>query len=160
MRIINYIILIFLLNVCALSQQQTESTEDECVVSVKEYRNAKSLYSKKRQTNDKELGRFTPDNSESGFTQKRFRIPQSQLFVFANVYYDDNMLYDGYLHDAITITLVVSRNKKLSSLSTISVATIHAQYEDFAQVSVIVLARSGSKLFDAQMICRRKQRTQ
>jgi hypothetical protein len=157
MRIISFVIL---LNVFVFSQKQAEFPKDECVISVREYRNAKSLDSKKSKASNKEIGKFIPNNSEGEVTQRRFRIPNSKLFAFANVYYDDNMLYDGYPHAAIAITLAVSRNRKLSPLSVISIGTVHAQYEDFAQISVLVLARSRNKLFDVCMICRRKQRTE
>ena len=133
---------------------------DECVVYVKELRTAKSLNAEKLEVKEKEIGRFITEVAESSFTAKRYSIPNTKLFVFANILYDDNMYSkETSLQDAVNITLAVSRSKKLSLSSSISVATLQAQYGSESDgVTLVLLARYGSKWFDVGIVCRKKQR--
>lgn len=141
-------------------QAQTKVLEasDQCVITeflLPKHLNSEELKSKKR-----EIGKFeTAKIGEGREIRKIFRINNSKFFAIASVFYDDDKELNDTLTDTITITLVVSRTKKLRLPSTISVGKTQIQYdENFTDINVETMAHYGNKLFDFSMRCSKKQR--
>ncbi len=158
MRTINSIFLIILLATIGFCQAQAKALEvsNECVIS--EYLIVKYPKSEEAESHSKEIGRFKVGNiGEGKEVLKTFNIPNSKLFIVASVFYDDDMYFNNTFNEALTITLVVSRSRKLTLSSTVSVGKTQVQYdENFKEINVETVSRNGNKLFDISMKCNRK----
>jgi hypothetical protein len=106
-----------------------------------------------------EIGRFSPFfGGEGSFTRKRFRVSKLNLYVFAAVSYDDDLMVGDFLEEAMTLGLSITRSSSENPTSWIASSEMQVEYrEDFNAANLDVLANRGVKNSAIRMRCQKKQ---
>lgn len=110
-----------------------------------------------------EVGRFLPTpGGEGTLTVRRFRVGKSNLYIFASVFYEDDLFYDDILHDAMTLALSIttSTNKNADKNPKLRLAFTGMQIddrEDFGAANLYALVKRKGKDSAISMNCQRKK---
>lgn len=106
-----------------------------------------------------EIGRFSPRfGGEGTFTSKRFRVDKLNLFVFAGVNYEDDLLVNGSLTDAMTMSLGTTGSASKTPKSWITSSDMQIEYrEDFNAANLDVTVNRGIKYSAVRFRCESKK---
>ncbi len=103
-----------------------------------------------------ELGRVDISRVTEGTTfPNTFRIVGTKLYAYVEIFFDDDMkFYDG-LHDALTVSIVLSTSRERTTKSVIALSsTSVALDENFKQVDVLGTAKTAKHKVGINVSCR------
>jgi len=96
--------------------------------------------------------------TEGSQISRSLRIPGTSLYTYVEVFFDDDLKFYDNLHDAITVWILVLRNRQRTDGNTISkVRTQIAFDEHFKQSSVTTAVKYGGKRVAVEVMCRGKK---
>ena len=160
-------ILIFLCSSFQCAAQDTAQVETEpateCVIHFVDDINKAAKSDDDEFSEGIEVGRFFPTpGGEGTLTVKRFRVGRLNLYIFASVFYEDDLFYDDTLHDAMTVNISItnSANKNPNKNSKLWLAFAGMQIddrEDFGASNLYVLVKRKGKDSAIHMNCQRKK---
>lgn len=104
------------------------------------------------------LGTFETIIGEEIDTTKIYRLPNTRLFVIANVFYTDESLASEQGHDSIAIELSVSTERKRDVLRSVVYADSEMSLNSFAAGRVTTMLKAGRRTFFILMECRKHVR--
>lgn len=108
-----------------------------------------------------EVGRFLPTfGGEGTLTVKRFRVGKSNLYIFASVFYEDDLFYDDILHDAMTLQISItnSASENPKPKSWLAFSGMQTDYrDDFGAANVSAIINRKGKISGINMHCQRKK---
>jgi hypothetical protein len=102
-----------------------------------------------------ELGTFDTVVSEEELTSKAFRLPGTNLFVVASVWYTDESLAGKDSQDSASLGLTISRNPKRDILSALQYAEAEMLMENFEVARVTTIFKTQKRSFHIEMECRK-----
>lgn len=104
-----------------------------------------------------EIGRFLPHlGGEGTLTLKRFRVGKLKLFVFASVFYEDDLSVGDSLTDAMTMSLGITRSSSKIPKSYIATSDMQIEYrKDFNAANLDVSVNQGAKYSSVRLRCER-----
>jgi hypothetical protein len=105
-----------------------------------------------------ELGTFDTVVSEEELTSKAFRLPGTNLFVVASVWYTDESLAGKDSQDSASLGLTISRNPKRDILSALQYAEAEMLMENFEVARVTTIFKTQRHSFYIEMECRKNTR--
>jgi hypothetical protein len=136
---------VFALSSSVLAQS---GNSDRCEVGIANLKTQKSVM----------LGTFKTVIAEEELTTKAFRLPQSNLFIVASVFYTDESLASEKGADSISLELVLSSSRKRNVLRSRGWAEAELPLNGFdvGRVTMMIKARDHPEL--VVMECRKDVR--
>lgn len=143
-----YILIVASLLALPSSVLAQSGNSDRCEVGIANLKTQKTVM----------LGTFTTTIGEEELTTKAFRLPHSNLFIVASVYYTDESLASEKGADSILLELLLSSSQKRDILRSRGSAEAETPLNGFdvGRVSMLIRARGQPEL--VIMECRKAVR--
>ena len=106
----------------------------------------------------KELGTFDTVIYEEELTTKSFRLPQTNLFVVASVWYTDESMAGENSQDSVSLQLTISPAPKRDILSGLQFAEAEVLSKHFEVARVTTIYKMRRRSFYIVMECRKHSR--
>ena len=145
---------------CAFITAAQSYDSDRCVLSTLDISgiNDKNL-EKMRDVPEKPLGTFETVIAEDTLTTRVYRLPRTNLFVIASVYYTDESMASKTGADSISLELLISKSRRRSLVKALHYADGEVPYANFEVARVSTIVSSAGKRIIVGMECR-TQKTQ
>lgn len=105
-----------------------------------------------------ELGSFTTIIAEEELTTKAFRLPRTDLFIVASVFYTDESMASEQGSGSVMLELALSKNQKRDVLHSLSWAEAEMQLNEFEVGRVVMLVKVQGSSQLVLMECRKDVR--
>ena len=102
----------------------------------------------------KELGTFDTVIGEEELTTKSFRLPKTNLYVVASVWYTDESMAGRNSQDSLSLQLTISRTRKRDTLSALQFAEAEVLSKNFEVARVSTLYKTAAHRFYIVMECK------
>jgi hypothetical protein len=132
---IYFVILLFL---CVSPTFAKSGNSDRCEVASVDIKTKKST----------ELGTFTTVIAEEELTTRAFRLPRTNLFIVASVFYTDESMASEKGADSVSLELALSRSLRRNVLRSLSWAEAEMPLNGFdvGRVTMLVKVNGRSQL--------------
>ncbi len=105
-----------------------------------------------------DLGTFDTVVREEELTSKAFRLPGTELFVVASVWYTDESMAGKDSQDSVSLGLTISRNPQRDILSSLRHAEAEMLMKNFEVARVTTIFKTEKHSFYLEMECRKNTR--
>src|SRR5215213_5165101 len=129
---------VFLLFLCLPSNFAKSGNSDRCEVASVDIKTKKST----------ELGTFTTVIAEEELTTRAFRLPRTNLFIVASVFYTDESMASEKGADSVSLEIALSRSRKRDVLRSLSWAEAEMPLNGFdvGRVTMMVTVNGRPQL--------------
>ena len=139
---------VFLLLLCVQSTLAQSGNSDRCELAIADMRTRKGT----------ELGTFTTVIAEEELTTRTFRLPRTNLFIVASVFYTDESMASKKGADSVSLELALSRNRKRNVLRSLSWAEAEMPLNSFDVGRVTMLVKVNGRPQLVLMECKKDVR--
>src|SRR5215210_451572 len=139
---------IFLLLFCAPSRFAQSGNSDRCEVAIVDINTKKST----------ELGTFSTVIAEEELTTRAFRLPRTNLFIVASVFYTDESMASEKGADSVSLELALSRSRKRNVLRSLSWAEAEMPLNGFDVGRVTMMIKANGRPQLVVMECKKDVR--
>jgi hypothetical protein len=140
-----FVILLFLFSQPAFAQSGNSDRCEVASVDIKTRRTAR-------------LGTFTTVIAEEELTTKAFRLPRTNLFIIAGVFYTDESMASEKGADSVLLELALSRKGKRDVLRSLSWAEAEMPLDGFDVGRVTMLVKLNGRTQLVRMECKKDVR--
>lgn len=144
-KIINFLFIAFLLALPIFAQS---GNSDRCEVIMTDIQSKKTT----------KLGIFTTVIAEEELTTRAFKLPQTNLFIVASVFYTDESLASKKGNSSVSLQLALSETEQRDVLNSLNWAEAELPLHDFDVGRITMLVKIKSRVQFVMMECKENVR--